>query len=110
MPVAAVKAALIASMPAFSPGSEWLLPTVNDPAAALGPVPVEAGGFDVAGWEAPPPVLGALLAAGEHAAMRLGPAARPATPAIPPRTRRRVMIGLLGVGSAGERGSAGFAM
>ena len=29
IPVAAVNAALIASMPAFSPGSEWLLPTVQ---------------------------------------------------------------------------------
>src|SRR5436190_15529736 len=97
-------------MPVFSPGSEWLLPTEMLPAAAA------------ADGDAPPPVLaaadgavpelaaGAVLAAGEHAAIRLGTAARPATPAIPPRTRRRVMSGLLGDAPSGERGASGFAM
>src|SRR3954447_1995816 len=43
---------------------------------------------------APPPVLAAgddVAPDGVQAAIRLGAAARPATPAIPPRTRRRVI-------------------
>jgi hypothetical protein len=94
-------------MPDFSPGSEWLLPTEIVPAAATGEPPaLLAAGVDGAGA----PLAGALDAAGLHAASSDGAAARPATPARPPRTRRLVSTGLAGDGSLGERGVSRFAM
>jgi hypothetical protein len=103
-----VKAALIASIPFFSPGSEWLLPIEIDPVTALAGAPLVAG-VDGAAAVATG-ALGAVEAAGEQAAIRLGTLARPATPAIPPSTRRRVRRGLLGDGPFGECGVSGFAM
>jgi hypothetical protein len=80
----------------------------------LGPRPLEAGVVlppAAADADAAVPVLGAVVAAdGEHAARRLGTVARPATPAIPPRTRRRVRIGLAGDDASTCFGVSEFAM
>src|SRR5437667_67292 len=109
MPVASVNALLISSMPVFSPGSEWLLPTDRAPTAPT-EAPAEPDGAEGA---APVAVgaLGALDAPGPHAARSDGVAARPATPARPARTRRRVSIGLPGDGDGvvAELGVSRFA-
>src|SRR6476646_9350572 len=102
MPVSAVNAALISSIPLASPGSEWLLPTDTLPTAAL------AAGWDAAGWlaAADPAALGAVDAPdGPQAAMMAGMVARPATPATPFRTVLRE-TGRVSMGSAMDASSS----
>src|SRR3954454_5731311 len=110
MPVAVVKAALIASIPAFSPGSEWLLPIEIEPVTALADAPPPALDVGPTDGAVPDDVGAVVAAAGAQAASRLGTVARPATPAMPPSTRRRVTSGVLADVPSDERGVSVFAM
>jgi hypothetical protein len=101
------------SIPVFSPGSEWLLPTESEPVAPTADPPAAALAAALAPAEVAADAAALLLGLDdevEQAARRLGTAASPATPAIPPRTRRLVTTGLAGDGSAAVRGVSAFAM
>ena len=90
MPVASLKAALIASIAPFSPGSEWLLPIWIVPVATLAAADAAADGAAADAAADGAAALGAVDAAGElQAAMIAGMDTRPAAPAMPLRTVRR---------------------
>src|SRR5690242_13606741 len=79
-------------------------------------LPPLAGGLLAGATEGPPPPVdaagddGELDDPDEHAARTADAAARPPTPAIPPRTRRLVTRGLPGEGIPDAFGASGFAM
>src|SRR5487761_2627138 len=95
-PVAAVNAALMASMPAFSPGSEWLLPTCSEPpsdgatdAAVEGATDAAPDGAADAAVDGAAVVGDAVAAVPPHAAMNAETPPSAATAAPPLSTSRR---------------------
>ncbi len=91
IPVAVLNAALMASMPAFSPGSEWLLPMCSEPPTAADAAGADAAGADAAGAEAAGADAGAAVAADDEQAARNAETPPSAAIAAPPlSTWRRV--------------------